>query len=360
MLRKKKILVAPLDWGLGHATRCIPIIQKLLELDCTVVIAAEGATQSILSQAFPSLSFLPLQGYSVKYSREKNRLIFKILWQLPKIITVIIKENRWLKNIVKTQQIDAIISDNRFGLNHSTVPCVYITHQLAIQTGFKISDKLAQFIHAYFIKKYTYCWVPDFKETENFAGKLSHPKSVPLNVFYIGGLSRFVQIRNLKKLYDIVIIISGPEPQRSIFEKLLLNQLKNFVGNVLLIRGLPGNNTAIPIALHKGLEVHSHLSATELNRVILQAQIVICRSGYTSVMDLVKLQQKTIMVATPGQTEQGYLANYLAEKKIFYSVPQEEFDLQKALAVAADFPYRFPVVDMEQYKKQVEQFVSNL
>ncbi len=360
MLKKKTILIAPLDWGLGHVTRCIPIITKLQELNCNVIIAAEGPAQLIIYQAFPSIICLPLQGYHVKYSKKKTLFAVKILLQIPKIISVIYKEHRWLKKVVENYAVDAIISDNRFGLYHQSVPCVYITHQLAIQTGNSIGDKLAQMTHLYFIKKYTKCWVPDFEGKDNVAGKLSHPKLVPSNTTYIGCLSRFQTIPSINKTYDLVIVISGPEPQRTIFENMLLDQLNIFTGKVLIVRGLPGRKMDMPSLNIKNHEVHAHLSTLELNQVIQQAQIVICRSGYTTVMDLIKLRQKAILVPTPGQTEQEYLASYLFEKEIYYSVPQHKFDLQKALAAIGSFPFHFPLFNMEQYKKTIEHFVSNL
>ena len=360
MLKKTTILIAPLDWGLGHATRCIPIIKTLQELGCTIIIASEGPTQQILSQAFPSITCVPLQGYHIHYSRKKSRFAFKIFTQIPKIIGVIYKEHRWLKKVVKNYAVDAIISDNRFGCYHHSVPCVYITHQLGIQTGNSKVDKLAQIIHLHFIKKYTQCWVPDFEGKENIAGILSHPKVVPANATYIGCLSRFQSIPSVKKMYDVVIVISGPEPQRTIFENLFLNQLHDFTGKVLMVRGLPGSKVDMPSVNIKNLEVHTHLSSQELNRVIQQAQMIICRSGYTTIMDLIKLQQKAIMVPTPGQVEQEYLANYLFEKGMYYSVPQHKFVLQKALNDAASFPYHFPLFNMEQYKKKIAQFVSKI
>ena len=360
MLKKKTILIAPLDWGLGHVTRCIPIIKKLQELNCTVIIAAEGATQLIIYQSFPSITCLPLPGYYIRYSRKKTLFAIKIILQIPKILSVIYKEHSWLKKVVKNYAVDAIISDNRFGLYHHSVPSVYITHQLAIQTGNSIADKLAQMIHLHFIKKYTQCWVPDFEGKDNVAGKLSHPRHVPFNTTYIGCLSRFQSISLIKKTFDVVIVISGPEPQRTIFENMLLAQLNSFTGKVLMVRGLPGRNMDMSSLNINNQEVYAHLSTKELNQVIQQGKMVICRSGYTSVMDLIKVQQKAILVPTPGQAEQEYLANYLCDKEMFYSVPQHKFDLQKALDAAASFPYRFPLFNMEQYKKTVEHFVSNL
>ncbi len=161
---KIRVLIAPLEWGLGHATRCIPIIKELLLNGAEVLIAAEGAAESLLKNEFPNLAYLPLMGYRMKYSRKKSFLHFKLLAQLPKIFFAIRKEYQWLKKIIIEHQIDAVISDNRFGLYHKKVKCIYITHQLLIKTGNSITEKIAQKYHYGFIKKYSECWVPDFKE----------------------------------------------------------------------------------------------------------------------------------------------------------------------------------------------------
>ncbi|HEV2830549.1 MAG TPA: glycosyl transferase family 28, partial [Hanamia sp.] len=185
-----RILICPLDWGLGHATRCIPIIKELIARNCEVIIAADTLTFSLLKEEFPSIVFLRKKGYEMKYSRSKNGLWIKVLLQLPKIILKINQENRWLKKTIDQYKPDAIISDNRFGMYSKKVPCIYITHQLFIKTGKPFTERVAQKIHHFFIKKYTQCWVPDFKEN-GLAGKLSHPGKIPSNVIYIGALSRF-------------------------------------------------------------------------------------------------------------------------------------------------------------------------
>jgi len=195
----KRVLVAPLDWGLGHATRCIPIIYELLEQGCSVIIAASGPTEILLKKEFPELIFLPLKGYAVRYSKKKSWLPLTIFFQIPSIITSICYEHCWLKKIVKEKDIDLVISDNRFGLYHATIPSVYITHQLLIKTGDRFTENIAQQIHFHFIKKFTQCWVPDAEENNNLAGELSHPKKHPDNIKYIGPLSRFEKKKRLKK-----------------------------------------------------------------------------------------------------------------------------------------------------------------
>jgi uncharacterized protein (TIGR00661 family) len=315
---RKRVLVAPLDWGLGHATRCIPIIYDLIGLGFDVIIAADGPIKILLKKEFSHVVFTPLKGYRVRYSRYGSWLPLKLFLQLPKLLWAIYAEKKWLKKIVRENKIDLIISDNRLGLSHKTTTCIYITHQLKIKTGNRFSEWLAQKIHYFFINKYTGCWVPDHELGNDLTGELAHPKKLPaIPVKYLGPLSRFQQ-RSVEKKYDLLVLLSGPEPQRTILENLMIKELKVFRGNVLLVRGLPGN--AENNNLHEiknQITVADHLPATALNIALLQSSMVICRSGYTTIMDLVKLQQKAILVPTPSQREQEYLATYLTEKKIF-------------------------------------------
>ncbi|MCU0323584.1 MAG: hypothetical protein MUE72_14305 [Chitinophagaceae bacterium] len=198
----KTVLVAPLDWGLGHATRCIPIIKALLAKDYKVIIAADGKPKTLLQQEFPELFFVQLKGYQIEYSKNKLFLPIKILSQVPKILQAIRYEHQWLKRAILDYNIDLVISDNRFGLNHSTIPCIFITHQLTIQTPFSWLTSWVQKINYNYINRFTTCWIPDVAGKNNMAGILSHPKKLPLiPVEYIGLLSRFQQLANNQMQY---------------------------------------------------------------------------------------------------------------------------------------------------------------
>lgn len=358
-VNKRRVLIAPLEWGLGHATRCIPIIIRLLEQGCEVIVAGGGPGKQLLKTEFPGLTFLELEGYGIRYSTKKSWMPVKMLIQFPKIINSVYYEHRWLKKIVEQYSVDLVISDNRFGLSHQRVSCIYITHQLKIKTGNRITDWIAQRIHYWFINKYSECWVPDTGEKNNLAGELSHPSNMPrVPVKYTGPISRF-EINAAEKKYDLTIILSGPEPQRTIFEEIIVADLKKYRGSVLLVRGLPGKKNTEQYN-HSSFEVRDHLSSEELNLAILQSELIIARCGYSTVMDLVKLQKKAILVPTPGQTEQEYLAEYLMQKKIFYCIKQKDFILPVALKAAGGFSFINTGAYKNNYRQAIEDALKKL
>lgn len=359
---RKRVLIAPLDWGLGHATRCIPIIYALIALNFEVIIAADGLTKNLLQNEFKNVVFTQIIRYNIKYSANKFWLPLTLLLQFPKLLRVIFKEHYWLDKTITKYKIDAVISDNRLGLYSSKVPCVYITHQLQIKTGNNFTELLAKKIHYFFINKYAACWVPDTAAENNLAGELSHPNKLPqAPVKYLGPLSRFEKIA-IEKKYDLLILLSGPEPQRTIFETLLLQELKSFSGKVAMVKGIPKNSAEEGFVYDdkNKIAVANHLSATSLSKIIQQSEMVICRSGYTSIMDLIKLQQKAILIATPGQTEQEYLAAYLMEKKIFLSTPQNNFSLTDALKKASGFSFENAFNYGNEYKNILQEFAKQL
>ena len=356
---RPRVLVAPLDWGLGHATRCIPIIFKLVEQNCEVIIAAEGAGKILLQKEFPGLTFIDLKGYRVFYSRNKFWMPAKLLFQFPKLIYRIYAERRWLKKTVDDYKIDAVVSDNRLGLSHKNIPCAYITHQLLIKTGNRFTERIAQKIHYRFINKYSVCWVPDAAGKINLAGELSHPAVLPnVPVKYLGPLSRFEK-RDLAFKYDLCIILSGPEPQRTIFEEIIQSGLKDFDGNAVLIRGLPGESV---VTKHDNpaLEIKNHLAAHRIKpgSSAIKNNHKPLWLYYCNGSD--RAEKKAILVPTPGQTEQEYLAGYLQQQKLFFCAAQKGFLLQDILKKAAVFNYQESILLQNDYKTVVEDFVRTL
>ena len=329
MKTKKRILVAPLNWGIGHATRCIPLINALISHNYEVVIAADGRPLHLLITEFPDLEIVRFSGYNIKYSKYVPMSVSMLL-QLPKLLWNIKKEHETLNQIIDDYKIDGVISDNRFGLFTSKVPSIFITHQLQIQSPY-FSDEIRKFNYKY-INKFDVCWIMD-GEKENLAGSLSKPKLLPNNSLYIGAQSRFEK-REEEKEYDFLAIVSGPEPQRTILEKGLIKALKDREEKSIIVLGKPELNTSEQLG---NLTIKSHLNAKDLNTAILQSDLIICRPGYSTIMDLAKLGKKAIFIPTPGQTEQEYLVENFMQKGICFAQNQSDFDLEKAISESAKY-----------------------
>ncbi|MDI3320117.1 glycosyltransferase [Pinibacter soli] len=338
---KPVVLVAPLDWGLGHATRCVPIVNSLVNADFEVIIAGEGAQKALLAKEFPLVKLVDLPGYRLRYGRTKWGTIFKIFFQVPKILAAIRRENKWLKRFATENKVDFVISDNRYGFYLTGAPSFFISHQLLIKTPFgKWTERVLQKINFRFIRKFTACWVPDHEGKINLGGELSHPHHMPsVPVRYLGRLSRMKkeerQITN-----DLLVIISGPEPQRSLFEKIVVDQLSQTDLSSIVVRGLP--NATSSLHTSDNIKIHNHLSAADLNIAINESSAIISRSGYSTVMDLIPLHKRCIFVPTPGQTEQEYLADYLSENNMCVSVRQSDFELISVLKKLEEKDFIFP------------------
>jgi UDP-N-acetylglucosamine transferase subunit ALG13 len=297
----------------------------LLKKNATVIISAEGRALALLQNEFPNLEYIPLRGVDIRYST-KNFLVLKIIFSIPKIVNSIWQEHQILKKIIIKKKIDIVISDNRFGLWNKSVKSIFITHQLMIKLPGV--EKLLHKINLYFIKKYDECWIPDVEESNNLSGDLSHNYPLPNNAFFIGVLSRFQKKETPTVTainYDVMAILSGPEPQRSILEKLLIKQVQQSKLKALIVCGK--TEIAQKKETLNTIEIVSHLNADEMQQAILKSNIIISRSGYSTIMDLAILGKKAIFIATPGQTEQEYLAKFLKEKEIAFCQQQSKFNL---------------------------------
>lgn len=352
-----KILIAPLDWGLGHATRCIPIIRYLLEQGCRVTLAGEGAAAVLLQSNFPELDILPLPGYRIRYSQGATGFTIKILGQIPKILRAIQSENKWLKTIQLQHDFDLIISDNRYGLKIPDTFCVIMTHQLQIQTGMgKFADQLLQRAHYRILEKFDACWVVDREGEDSLGGALSQPHQIPDNASYIGILSQLnPDIQKVQSgRQEILVLLSGPEPMRSILEVLILSQIEALTQYQFHI--VAGNPLGIaPAHIPDHASYYTHLNAEKLNVLIANATLVICRSGYSTLMDLAVMQKRALVVPTPGQTEQEYLGAQLAQKGIVYCQEQSLLNLSQDIPMALSRPGFRDTSGSNHFQNQVDK-----
>jgi uncharacterized protein (TIGR00661 family) len=324
----KTVLVAVLDWGLGHATRTIPVIRELMKQDVRVLVAGNGSSWDLLKQEFPDLKFYELPGYDIQYDKEGN-IAQAIVKQLPRLKRVIKAEFKSVSGIVDQESVDAIISDNRYGCYHPSIPSVMICHQLNLKMpdGLRWMKFFVDAWHGIYLKRFNEIWIPDMPDASlSFSGDLS--KTGFSNAKRIGILSRFEDSAAPKKsLYDIVALISGPEPQRSIFETIIRRELLKFNGKALMVNGQPQGE---PLTTGAVVEMN-HLKASELDSVLRNTKVIVARSGYSTIMDLAALGQRAILVPTPGQTEQEYLAKHLAQCGWIVTQNQNDFNLMEAL-----------------------------
>jgi len=347
---KKRILIAPLNWGLGHATRCIPIINALIKNEYIPVIASDGAALLLLKKEFPDLDDFELPAYKITYAKNRHLFKLKLLQHSPKLLKIINAEKKVVEHLIETQAIDGIISDNRLGVYSKNIPSVFITHQLQVLSGNTtwISTKL----HLNIIKKFNECWVPDTKGVNNLSGKLSLQSTKDIKVKYVGPLSRFTKKGSTIK-NDIMVLLSGPEPQRSLLEDKLLKELKAFSGSILFVRGVV--EEVITVESKNNMTIYNFMTSDLLEKSLNESALIISRSGYTTIMDLAKLGKKAFFIPTPGQFEQEYLAERLDELGLVPGCKQDDFSLDK-LEVIRDYKGLFDSEYEINYKRLFSLF----
>src|SRR5690554_86773 len=307
-----KVLVAPLDWGLGHATRCIPIIQEFLNGGAQVELATSGPMISLYQEVFPNLVQHRVPSYKVVYPKLGFTMPLWVLKNAVRFSKMFKMEQALAERMADKHQYDLIVSDNRFGFYSKKVKSIYVTHQLriAFPKGFQIFEMIGVYWHLSYMKRYTEVWIPDFQKAPGMAGRLSHVSKMPERYRYVGVLTRFQEeIQELKKEVRFLGIVSGVEPMRTQFEKKLRNVFSKLPGNHVLILGKPKQKNTNQESL--AYQVYPHLSTPDFKEMVQKSEYVITRSGYSTVMDMSVLGAKCVFVPTPGQTEQEYLGESL-------------------------------------------------
>lgn len=340
MNKQKTILICPLDWGLGHATRCVSLVNQFISEGHEVIIGADKNPLAFLKQEFPNLKTIVIPGYEVTYGQKGSSL--KLFYESVKFFNFIKEEHSFIDKIIEEHNIDLLVSDNRYGLWSKKIRSIIVTHQLFVKAP--LGEKLAHQKIEKLISHFDECWIPDFEDSPNLSGDLAHLKPIKIKHIFVGPLSRFSskkivtssvfeERKNVSRSeesyeFDIIAIISGPEPQRTIFENLVFDEIEKNELKAVVVLGKPQHSIS---NTHNSILVFNHLQTEELYEYIQKSKIVVCRAGYSSIMDLAALNKKAILVPTPGQTEQEYLAQYHLEQGNFYSQKQSEFDLEKGL-----------------------------
>lgn len=308
-IKSKNILISPLDWGMGHTTRCVVIIRQLLGQNNTVFFAGNEIQIDFMKREFPKLEFIFLAGYNVQFNSNKSSYL-QIINQLFKIKSAISDENKVVKKLVEAYKIDVIISDNRYGLFTSSTKNILVTHQLALQIPYLKNWVNAQLQK--WIDKFDICWIPDNKQNSLCGNLVQAELKIPK--LYIGLLSRFSKM-NEKHQFKYLGIVTGPEPERTIFGTKLEKFLQEKNEPAVLV-GYKGHLSGIDYVLNP--------TTDQLEKLIDQSEMVISKAGYTTIMELVHLQKPGILIPTPGQFEQEYLATNIHVNHLQF-IPESNF-----------------------------------
>lgn len=321
----KRVLVCVLDWGLGHATRSIPVIRELQRQGAQVILASSRDAGLLLRQEFPALDYHELPGYSPVYQSEGS-LLLTLASQGFKFAAAIRQEHRWVEELVRRHQVNLVISDNRFGCFSAQVPSVFVTHQYQVRlpNPWSVAERLVNRWLASHYNNYQHVWVPDQPDS----GLTSPFVPVRAPVTHVGWLSRFAREGDATPGWDLVATVSGPEPQRKKFADQLTRELAASGQRALLVTGQPGAATRE----ERGrVEIVNHLPAKNLEQALRGADVIIARSGYSTIMDLIALGKRAVLVPTPQQPEQILLARKLHEWKVAFCPDQQNFTVEKAL-----------------------------
>ncbi len=324
-----KVLFGVCSWGLGHATRDLSLIKGIIEAGHEITIVAKGRSLNLLKEELGnSCSYLEIPDYSSPYSK-KDFSVPKFLSYFPVYMNQVVKEHEKIRKLVRREGYERIISDNRFGVHNREVPSYFISHQLRFLAPgrVKLFEMATEgFNYSFFKNSFTKFLVPDFKE-DSLSGDLSHNLKYfkEGQVEYLGILSDLIK-KKVSQDIDYFISVSGPEPQRSIFERKVLEQAPRLKGKVVVALGKP----EAPQERGSGeLRIFGYLKRREQEDVMNRAKLIIARSGYSTLMEVVALGKKALFVPTPGQTEQVYLAKYHRKQGNFHSVDQDSLNLAR-------------------------------
>lgn len=327
MFNGARILVAPLDWGLGHAARCVPVIRELIAQGAEPVIGADKGPLALLLGEFPQLLHIVIPGIEVRYAKGRSQA-WMMARQFPAMLRSVREERALFDRVQRDLKLAAVISDQRFGIRAEHLPSVLITHQVFPFSP--MAQGVVRRINLHHVRRFHQCWIPDEEITPGLAGELSHGSRMPTNVRYIGPISRFANEANsAAKRHRIVAVISGPEPQRTLLENTLRTQLQQIAGEHLMVVGKPGMPNQEQIG---NVTVCGHHNASALCAAMRGADLIISRTGYTTLMDLASIGRSALVIPTPGQEEQEYLGQLHSTTGRFMVQAQDAIHIHAALA----------------------------
>ena len=356
-----KVLYGICSWGLGHATRSLPVIRRLIKEGADITIISHGNSLEFLRKELrgEEIRFFDIKDYPIPVSETKGAFIAKSIMYWPKFMRRMNRGIKFVAKLSEREKFDVIISDGRYDIYSRRIPSFLITHQVRILNPFKlrIFEFGSEIFNLFFLKRFVKFLIPDYENSDNLSGKLSHDlRLIKRNqLSYIGVLSDFRK-RDLRKDIDLLVSLSGPEPQRGILERILMSQIKNLDGRIVFTLGRPDKDI---FRREKNIEIYSIVSKEKREELMNRAKMIVARSGYSTIMDLAIVKTKALLIPTPGQVEQEYLAKYHLRKRSFYCVEQSEIDLPRDLEIAKDFTGIKRECDVEKSVEKIMEEITN-
>lgn len=351
---QKRVVIAPLAWGLGHATRCIPVVEELLKMKHEVFAVLTPSQQAVFEKHFGKrIGYVTFNEQPIHY---RYSFAVAMVIQLRRFVRQIKQEERLAEQLVEQLKPDLLISDNRYGFRHTSVRSIFIGHQLQLRAG--LLSGIATKINHTLIQRFDRLWIPDNENDPRLAGKLAHGKKPNRPITYVGWLSRLKPTKATTPRYDVLFLLSGPEPQRTALEEILLECLTLEKLKIIALRGLP-ESEELPGEMNH-VKWMNHASASETAKIIAESRVVICRSGYSSLMDLAAVGRKALLIPTPGQTEQEYLARYFRDKFGFETARQNQPEaIRKTLIACLEKDNSWDIAPQNRLKAAIESALND-
>ncbi len=350
-----KIIYAVCSWGLGHATRSLPLIRKLVKEGNELSIISHGRSLKLLKDEIgETQKYIEIEDYPMLLSENSRQFMAKSIVYWPSFVSKMINGQKKIQKILEKEKYDRIISDGRYDIYSRKTPSFFISHQMRIMNPLRIKmfESGSEIFNLFFFKRFCGVIVPDFCKN-NLSGDLSHNlnRIDEKKIHYVGVLSDFKKINKSKNI-DYLISISGPEPQRTILEEKLITQISDLKGKIVVTLG---KTEKLDKFKKDGIETYSFLPGDKREEFLNSTKLVVARSGYSTILDLAVIGAKALLIPTPGQVEQEYLAEYHDKKGNFYNVNQNKIDLLFDVEIAKKRTGITRVCDVE---KSVENIID--
>ncbi|MEK6968538.1 MAG: glycosyltransferase [Nanoarchaeota archaeon] len=340
------------NYGLGHATRMLPVIMKLIEQGEKVTIVAKGNSLLMLKNELGDASNYELMQYEVplKFS-DKGFSMFETLKAGPSFISLISSQKKWLENFSAKEKIDRVIADGEIGYHLKNKKSFFVNNQLRLLPGSLLGDG-TELLTDVFSKGFEKVIVPD-DENGTLGGLLTSKTRFydKKRLAYVGILSS-IRKKNVVRNVDYFISISGPGISKEVFTRQVMEQLHLLKGKVVVALGRPDLKE---IASKGNAKIYPYLNRKQQESFLNKAKLVISRSGYTTMMELAEIDKKAFFIPTLNHPEQEYLAKFQKNSGRFHYSKQDSFNFKEDIDEAKQYP---GFKNVPKTKKSVEKFLE--